>query len=321
MYEVFAIVLLVAVATAAPSDSVLRWTAIEPAQEVKQMHQVPLYKFDDTPKESLWEQFKQKHKKIYETIEEEKHRFGVFLQNLKTIELHNYLHSKGKKTFRLGTNEYADMELEEFVSVMNGFKGNSNASKATSRVSYMSPSFVNVPEEVDWRTKGYVTDVKNQGHCGSCWAFSTTGSLEGQHFKQTGKLVSLSEQNLVDCSKSYGNNGCNGGLMDNAFQYIKENKGIDTETSYPYEGEDEKCHFKKRTVGATDAGYVDVTSGSEEKLKEACATVGPISVAIDAGHQSFQLYESGVYVEPKCSSTQLDHGVLVVGYGTTDDGD
>ncbi|XP_077863393.1 uncharacterized protein LOC100368617 [Saccoglossus kowalevskii] len=163
-----------------------------------------------------------------------------------------------------------------------------------------------------------VAKVCHIGQCGSCWAFSTTGSLEGQTFKKTGKLPDLSEQQLVDCSTQFGNHGCNGGLMDLAFEYIKAAPGIEGEMDYPYLAKDGRCMFDQSKVVATDTGYVDIPSMDENALKEAVATIGPISVAIDAGHPSFQMYKSGVYNEPGCSSERLDHGVLAVGYGTED---
>ncbi|CAG2212204.1 CTSL [Mytilus edulis] len=159
-----------------------------------------------------------------------------------------------------------------------------------------------------------------QGKCGSCWSFSTTGALEGQHFRKSGKLLSLSEQQLVDCSGDYGNEGCNGGLMDDAFKYIKAVGGLETEDDYPYTAKQHKCDFDASETVASDTGFVDVESGSESDLKKASASVGPISVAIDASHQSFQLYKGGVYDEEECSSKNLDHGVLCIGYGTDDSG-
>jgi cathepsin L len=188
------------------------------------------------------------------------------------------------------------------------------------RIYFQSTNAQANPDSVDWRTQGYVTPVKDQGQCGSCWAFSAVASLEGQHFKASGKLVSLSEQNLVDCSHKQGNQGCNGGLMDQAFTYIKVNNGIDTEASYPYKAVDEKCKFKAANVGATDTGFIDISSGSEDDLVTAIATIGPISVAIDASQDSFQFYSSGIYYESACSSIELDHGVTVVGYGSQGSG-
>ncbi|XP_055873225.1 procathepsin L-like [Biomphalaria glabrata] len=260
-----------------------------------------------------WTRFKVAYNKIYRDPKEEMMRRKVWEGHLAYIQKHNEAYDRGDYSFYLGENNYADMTNEEFVKTMNGYRMRSAAPR--SHLVHVAGDIRDLPAEVDWRTKGYVTDVKNQGQCGSCWAFSSTGALEGQHFKKTGILVSLSEQNLVDCSQKQGNQGCNGGWMDQAFTYIKVNKGIDTESSYPYEGVDGSCRFKAANVGANDTGFIDVKSKDESALQDAVANVGPISVAIDASHESFQLYKGGVYHSIFCSQTSLDHGVLAVGYG------
>uniref|UniRef100_A0A8C9AIH9 Cathepsin S n=1 Tax=Prolemur simus TaxID=1328070 RepID=A0A8C9AIH9_PROSS len=155
----------------------------------------------------------------------------------------------------------------------------------------------------------------DMGSCGACWAFSAVGALEAQLKLTTGKLVSLSAQNLVDCStEKYRNKGCRGGFMTEAFQYIIDNKGIDSEASYPYKAMDEKCQYDSKNRAATCSKYTELPYGSEEALKEAVANKGPVSVGIDASHPSFFLYRSGVYYDPACTQT-VNHGVLVVGYG------
>jgi len=261
-----------------------------------------------------WQLWKGTYNKQYSDAEEHVRR-AIWEDNLKIVQEHNLQADLGVHTYWLGMNAYADMTINEFVKVMNGYNATMQRGRRSRNTFTFDPS-VQLPDSVDWRTEGYVTPVKDQGQCGSCWAFSATGSLEGQHFKATKSLVSLSEQNLVDCSRKQGNQGCNGGLMDQAFQYIQVNNGIDTESSYPYEAVDRTCRFKAADVGATDTGFTDITSKDEAALQQAVATVGPISVAIDASHSSFQLYKRGVYNEPRCSQTQLDHGVLAVGYGT-----
>jgi len=267
--------------------------------------------------DSEWAAYKTLHGKVYDAAEEVSRR-AIWAKNTMKVVQHNAEATQGKHTYTLKMNVYGDMSHEEFLAKMVGVK---QSKKANSASTFMTPANFKAPASVDWRKQGYVTPVKDQGQCGSCWAFSAIASLEGQHFKKSGELVSLSEQNLVDCSGKFGNQGCNGGLMDQAFDYIKANKGVDTEASYPYKAVDQKCKFKAANVGATVTGYTDVTSGDESALTDAIATVGPISVAIDASHDSFQLYSSGIYNEPDCSSSELDHGVTAVGYDTSADGD
>ncbi|KAK7800069.1 hypothetical protein U0070_027606 [Myodes glareolus] len=241
-----------------------------------------------------WHQWKSTHKRLYGANEEEWRR-AVWEKNMKMIELHNGEYSEGKHGFTMKMNAFGDMTNEEFRQLVNGYKHQRHRKGKV----FQEPLMLQIPKS---------------GQCGSCWAFSASGALEGQMFLKTGKLVSLSEQNLVDCSRAEGNQGCNGGLMDYAFQYILNNKGLDSEESYPYEAKDGPCKYRPEFAVANDTGYVDIPQ-LEKALMKAVATVGPIAVAMDASHSSFQFYHSGIYYEPECSSKDLDHGVLVVGYG------
>lgn len=275
-----------------------------------------------------WSEFKETHNKSYKDKTEDNYRFKVFMENKFKIARHNRRQANGLHSFTLGLNKYADMTPQEFKRVMNGFNlslRSRQPSVATHPAVFVETAELlsedddnKVSRRVDWRQHGFVTPIKDQGHCGSCWAFSSTGALEGHYARKTGDLISLSEQNLVDCSKKYGNMGCEGGLMENAFKYIRDNAGVDTENSYPYEAHDDKCRFKNITIGASDKGFVVIPSEDERKLTKAVALKGPVSVAIDASQESFHLYKSGVYNEPSCGNQEenLDHGVLVVGYGT-----
>merc|ERR1711871_1824931 len=242
------------------------------------------------------------HKMSFGAAEQD-YRYQMFKKNTDFIVNHN---NDATQTFKVGHNQFSAMSNEEFKSTMPGLKKNPNfgSNPVMTKTGVMD-------ESVDWRTKNAVTPVKNQGQCGSCWAFSTTGSTEGANAIANGNLVSLSEQQLVDCSRAEGNMGCNGGLMDNGFKYIEQNK-LCTEEAYPYHASDGMCKAKSCQGKVGVSGYTDVPQDNEQALEQAVSK-GPVSIAIEADQTAFQFYKSGVF-NKECG-TRLDHGVLIVGYG------
>ncbi len=223
--------------------------------------------------------------------------FEIFKENLAIIDLVN----SNNESYTLEINQFTDLKnnnTEIYVPKNDHFKN------------YEFTEMI-VPLSIDWRKHNAVTNVKNQGKCGSCWAFSTTGSIEGLLAIKKDKIYNISEQQLLDCSSKEGNNGCQGGIMENGYQYVIDNKGICSEEEYPYEAERGQCQQCENIV--TIDNYTDITPNDEKVLKRAVAQQ-PVSVAIQANLRSFQLYSGGVYSDPNCGD-QLDHGVLIVGYG------
>ncbi|KAI6656663.1 Cathepsin L [Oopsacas minuta] len=264
--------------------------------------------------EYTWIGFKKIHNKTY-VGDEDRMRQIIFEDNLQYIEDHN---NEGH-SYTLGINQFADMTNLEYRQMMLGYDNEARISRPESTDTYhvCSMDTKDLPASVDWRTKGVVTPVKNQGQCGSCWSFSATGSLEGQYAMKNNKRLSFSEQQLVDCSTAEGNHGCQGGLMDFAFEYWKKYLE-EQELDYPYKAMNMNCKYNASKGITKDQSYKDIKSKDIASLKDAIANVGPISVAMDASHTSFQLYKSGIYDPFFCSETRLDHGVLAVGYGTED---
>ncbi|OWA53135.1 Cathepsin L2 [Hypsibius exemplaris] len=267
----------------------------------------------DTDRDGDWMAWKAKYQKVYEDAEEDTLRRGIWQEKLRTIGHHNLAHSLGEKSFTLEVNQFTDMTTEEYSSLLRSSlkRQKSTRTYAPNRCSSVAlAGNLELPASVDWRQDGYVTPVKNQGEISDSIEFSVTGALEGQWFKKSGHLISLSEQQITDCI------GVADPSLDQIYKYI-EAKGIESDTDYPPSEEQQSCAYNPAKRAAAVSGFDTITpAGNETVLQTYVATVGPISVYVDASQDSFQLYSNGVYDETKCSSANLDHAMLVVGYGT-----
>nr|AYN77817.1 cathepsin L [Haemaphysalis flava] len=278
-------------------------------------HQVDIDLYGNFGK--AWDKFRKAYNKTYSSRQEAVYREQVFRRTFQFLRVADEQFKNGTRLYGIGVNYFADMTPQEVVRNYTGYRR--PTAEQQSGVPLHAPLFGDTPDSVDWKDEGLVTPVKNQGQCGASWAFSAVGALEGQLFKKTRRLVDLSEQNLLDCAGPvYGNNGCNGGQMAGAFQYVRDTGGLDTEAQYPYRhATNLQCQFsnsrESKRVAVT--GYKRVQPRNESALLDAVIRVGPISIAINASPQSLVFYRNGIYNEPNCDPQGLNHAVLLVGYG------
>nr|XP_033328261.1 uncharacterized protein LOC117221420 [Megalopta genalis] len=263
---------------------------------------------EDIKEQYMFEKFLREHNKTYSSVEEKQSRFEIFKRNLKLIE---ELRDAEQGTAKYGITMFADLTPKEFKANYLGYRPNLKHENAIPFLEAKIPD-IDLPPKFDWRDRRVVTPVKNQGACGSCWAFSVTGNVESQYAINHGKLLSLSEQELVDCDKY--DSGCGGGEMENAYRTIEQLGGLELETDYPYDARNEKCHFNdsKAVVKVVDARTI---SSNETDMAKWLVKNGPISIAINAN--AMQFYVGGVSHPFRfmCNPKNLDHGVLIVGYG------
>uniref|UniRef100_A0A0A9Z0G8 Cathepsin L2 n=2 Tax=Lygus hesperus TaxID=30085 RepID=A0A0A9Z0G8_LYGHE len=262
--------------------------------------------------DSKWDSFKAKYGKTYDDPKVDSERRNNYGKTLEMIKAHNALYGQGRVSYYLAENHLADLSSSERMK-LRGFR--KSESQSGGRIHQHTG--LGRPDSVDWRNKSVVTSVKNQGQCGSCWAFSATAAVESQYAIKTGQLVDLSEQQVVDCDRN--GHACKYGDNLDALGYIEE-EGQELLSSYPYIAEPETCQYAADKVKVKIASFQRIPPGDEDALQDALANVGPVSIAIDAHHDSFNFYNGGIYDPPVCSTTVLDHAILAVGYGADDQG-
>ncbi|KYQ99683.1 counting factor associated protein [Tieghemostelium lacteum] len=293
----------------------------EPAQEKpkqKSHHLIGRHHSNEKKYLNHFSIFKDTHQKEYSSHQEHNERYQNFKNRLHFIMRHNHFQ---ESSYKLGMNHFGDRtdeELRQMQPDMSGMMGEAD-DYIYAGVHVPKVPLSDLPASVDWRDKGCVAPVKDQGICGSCWAFGSSAALEAQNCIANGELIEISEQQLVDCSFQQGSQGCNGGSAYGVYQYVQENGGISTESGYPYTAAQQYCKLNHVSSGIQVSGYNRIQNGSESDLQDAVATIGPVAVAIDTGlyvNPAFYFYQSGIWENPSCSTWNVDHEVVVIGYGT-----
>jgi len=262
---------------------------------------------------SDWREFKEQFEKSYSS-EEDAFRKTIFAENMKKIQEHNEKFQAGIVSFDMGMNEFADLTEAEYALKMARGALHDQVGRVAFAQNFTSRA---LPTSVNWVEFGFRNPIINQGTCGSCYTFAAVAALEGQYYIKHKQLIQLSQQELLDCTKPYGNYGCGGGFQRSIYNYILAN-GIGYAASNPYRGVETQC--VKNQPRITISTFYEIPSGNEEALKQAVATVGPIPIDMDASLDTFRFYNGGLYYDQRCTTNKLTHAITVVGYGTMQDG-
>ncbi|XP_044257437.1 procathepsin L isoform X1 [Tribolium madens] len=266
-----------------------------------------------TDLDEKWEKFKQAYNKTYYGYLDTSRKLA-WQSNVEKIKRHNEEADKGLHSYYIKENHLSDMTTQNYLQKMAKLTKSTHRKVDPEVVGDLFELFHHIPEEVNWIERGFETPSYNQKDCGSCYAFSIASVLQAQIFKQTEKLVPLSEQQIIDCSVSMGNYGCGGGSLRNTLRYLEKTGGLMAYSDYPYLARQQRCRFDKNRAIVNLTTWAILPARDERALELAVAKIGPVAASINASPHTFQLYHSGVYDDVACSSNHVNHAMLIVGY-------